>query len=301
MASGAAQPVRVIHGQQTKLTRTGHGIVYDPARDEIFSSEAMAGAVIALPGNADGETAPLRVIQGPKTRIHQPWALAIDDVHHELMVADYGTSSILVFPIDANGDVAPIRVLAGPKTRMRQISGLGIDPQRNLIVASCGSVANPQTSQVGLYSSQFRANPYGGLFIFDRTANGDIPPRAIITGPHTGIEESGNLVVSNGRIFVAVGNGNYMPAYDRGGYGPRQGCVGPPRDPLMLGGDHPFIGVWKDTDHGDVAPRFAIHGAAASFAAVGGITVAPEAGEVFITDAVHNGVFGYLVPNFFTD
>jgi hypothetical protein len=288
----------VIHGQRSKLTRTGHGIAYSPARDEIFSSEATAGAIIAFNGGADGETAPLRVIQGPRTALHQPWALAVDDPHQELIAADYGNSQVLTYAIDANGDVAPKRVIGGAKTGMRGVLGLAVDPERSLVVVAARAIRS-RSEGAGLYSAAFKAERFGGLFIFNRADNGDIPPRAAISGLHTGIEQPGQLAVYDGQIFAAVGNINYMPAYDRGGFAPRKGCTGPPPDPLANGGDHSFIGVWKTTDHGDAPPREIIFGPATGFTLPGGIAVDGTDGEIYITDSVHNGTFAFLVPQFF--
>jgi len=111
LASGDSEPVRIIAGQNTKLTRVAHGITYDAARDEIFASEPLASSVVAFQGGASGEAPPIAVIQGPKTQLHQPWGLQVDDPHKELVVADFATSSILTYPWDANGNVAPLRVI----------------------------------------------------------------------------------------------------------------------------------------------------------------------------------------------
>ncbi len=43
-----------------------HGIFYDPKHDEIVVPVALGGAVLALPGGANGGDAPLRVLQGPR-------------------------------------------------------------------------------------------------------------------------------------------------------------------------------------------------------------------------------------------
>jgi|GEM_PF-706598 WD40 repeat protein len=294
MASGAAAPVRVIHGQNTKLTKTGHGIGYSLARDEIFTSSASAGAITVYRGDASGNVPPIRIIQGPKTRLVAPWALTVDDPHREITTIDNTTHTVSTFPIDAQGNVAPSRVLSGPHTLLGVASsrysgafGLGEDPQSNLIVVS--------THTHGVDPNW----PYGGLLIFDRTATGDTPPRAVIAGPHTGIKLAGNLVIANGRIFVNVSNRNWIPSYNAGGFAPRKGCTGPPPDILVVGGSSGFIGVWDEKQKGDVPPLYTIHGVTAEYIDLGGIAVDPKDGEVFITDGGHDGVLAYLVPDFF--
>src|ERR1041385_5161250 len=76
---------------------------------------------------AEGDTAPLQVIRGPKTLLNYPGAIAIDSDRGELYVANDTTSQILVFKADANGDVAPIRILGGPKSLIRNPTGVAVD------------------------------------------------------------------------------------------------------------------------------------------------------------------------------
>jgi len=76
---------------------------------------------------AEGDSAPLQVIQGPKTLLNYPGAIAIDSPRGEIYVANDTTSQILVFKSDANGDVAPIRVLGGPKTQIQNPTGVAVD------------------------------------------------------------------------------------------------------------------------------------------------------------------------------
>jgi hypothetical protein len=300
LASGSSKPVRVIHGQSTKLTRTGHGLAYSAARDELFSSEAQAAAIVVFKGDADEETPPLRTIQGAKTRMHQPWGTAVDDPHQELMVADYGTGNILIYPITADGEAEPSRVIGGMKARMRGLSGIATDPPRDLVLAasfssrpvSGGGDANP-------FSTKFESLPYGGIFMFKRTDNGNVAPLRAILGPKTGLIGSAQVAAFGGRIYVPAGNIDYRPVYDVTNTYPRKGCTGPPYGPLAYGGDHPFIGVWDITDNGDVPPRAVIYGPATSFATLTGIAINPVAGEIYVTDAVHNGTFAFMVPDFF--
>jgi DNA-binding beta-propeller fold protein YncE len=76
---------------------------------------------------AQGDTAPLQVITGPKTLLNYPVAITVDSDHGELFVANDTTSQILVFKADANGDVAPIRILGGPKTGIKNPTGVAVD------------------------------------------------------------------------------------------------------------------------------------------------------------------------------
>jgi hypothetical protein len=62
-------PVRALEGQKTLISRTMHGFAYDEPRDEIIVTSPLAQAVLVFRGGANGEEPPLRVIQGPRTRI----------------------------------------------------------------------------------------------------------------------------------------------------------------------------------------------------------------------------------------
>src|SRR5260221_14105919 len=140
-----------------------HGIVYDPAHDEIVVPVALGGAVLTLPGGADGGATPLRVLQGPKTGLVQPDTLYVDVAHDE-MIVDSGDDSVLVFPRTANGDVAPIRRIGGPATRIRDLHGVTRHSVPNLIVVANRGDLRGRASE-------------DGILIFNRPRTGDGPPR----------------------------------------------------------------------------------------------------------------------------
>ncbi|HLH77176.1 MAG TPA: hypothetical protein VKV28_10255 [Candidatus Binataceae bacterium] len=287
LASGNSEPLRIIQGQKTKITRAAHGITYDPGRDEIIASEPLAAAILTFPGGADGQVAPIRVLQGPHTQLHRPYQEVVDDVHKELIVADDVSSAILVFPWDANGDTPPLRVIQGPKTGMKTVVGVGVDPQRNLIVAAADR---------GLYTWDHQ----GGLYIFNRTDNGNVAPRAVIAGPHTGISSPWHLALYQGKIYAAISRavgvgGEYIRPYDRSGYLPKPGCKGPPN---LIGGPLGFVGVWYLTDNGDVPPHAILKGTRAPHPS--SIAINPAEGEIYTGERDTNGVYAFIVPRFFS-
>jgi DNA-binding beta-propeller fold protein YncE len=273
------------------MTRVEHGIVYDVARDEIFVSAPLASAIVVFPGGASREVAPLRVIQGPNTRIHDPWELAVDDVHHELAVADFAQSAVLVFPIDANGNVAPRRIIAGPNTAMRGVSGVAVDPEKNLIFAMC--FARGQVVEEGAKPRR------GGILIFRRTDNGDVKPLRMIAGPRTGILSGWHVAVYGGKIFATMANLDYQPPYESSGHMPRKGCTGPPLPPLTADNNPGFAAVWNETDNGDVPPRAILRGPGTDLITPAGIVLNPKDGEIYVTDGIRNAVYSFLVPQFF--
>jgi DNA-binding beta-propeller fold protein YncE len=110
--------------------------------------------------DASGNTAPLRVIQGPKTLMNWPTALAIDTEHGELFVANDTADLVTVYSSDASGDAAPIRVLKGPKTMIKNPTGIAYDAKNEeLWVANFGNHS---------------------ATVFKRTASGDVAPLRVI-------------------------------------------------------------------------------------------------------------------------
>ena len=141
---------------------------YDPLHDEIVTPSPFAQAILIFKGSANGEEPPIRMIQGPHTQILGVTNMVgVDPENNEILVPSL-PAAILVFDQEANGDVAPKRVLSGPDTGIRPVRDLTgespgqahVDSKRNLLVVNSG----------------------GKLLIYDRTANGNAKPKAVISG-----------------------------------------------------------------------------------------------------------------------
>ena len=203
MAKEEDAPVRVLQGDQTQLADP-HGIALDTKNNQIFvanfgstntkrrgegvgadyfagsegkefwpldagqsvpgSGRNLPPSITVYPKNARGDTAPVRVIQGPRTQLNWPAGMTVDSERGELVVANDMGDSILVFSTAANGDAAPLRVLKGPRTLLRYPNGVTLDLKNDeLWVANFGN----HTATV-----------------YKRTASGDTPPlRMILGGP----------------------------------------------------------------------------------------------------------------------
>ncbi len=115
---------------------------------------------------AEGDTAPLQVIQGPKTLLNYPGAISIDSERGEIYVANDTTSQILVFKVDANGDVAPIRILGGTKTMIQNPTGVAVDTKNQELWVTNLSSHNATVYKLG--------------------ASGDTAPIRVIRGAREG-------------------------------------------------------------------------------------------------------------------
>ena len=183
-AAGEEKPLRTIAGSDTQL-EDPHGIALDLKNRLIFVSN-FGNAQISPPGSSGGRRSadtygkfeppsitvypldalgnvkPLRVIEGPKTRLNWPSQMAFHEPRQELFVANDADDSILVFRAGDQGDVAPIRAIKGPTTGIKNPPGIALDVKNGEVsVASMGTHA---------------------VLFFPVTADGDVKPLRIIRG-----------------------------------------------------------------------------------------------------------------------
>jgi hypothetical protein len=277
VANGTMAPDRVISGSATKMSRTVHGIAYDPVRDEIYVTNALADAVLVFRGGAEGSEPPVRIIQGPCTGMVNPHAISLDLVHREILVSSLSARSIAIFPMDANGNATPSRYIKGPKTRLGHTVGMGVDPGTNVLV-----IANAED-----------------VLFFDRLATGDIAPIGQIKGEHTGIrDEPWELQIHKGKIFLAASNHLHLNLYSQVTLKPEYNRADAkvPDDP-WLNPELGFIGVWDVRDRGDVPPRAKIGGPFSQLVHPTGLALNPADGEIYVTDSIRNGLFSFPVPD----
>ena len=246
-----------------------HAIAYDEIHDEIVVPQPFSAAILTFRGGANGQEAPIRVIQGPLTQLYNYVdQLAIDPVHNEIYVADgYPEKDhVKVFGREANGNVAPIRVLQGPDA-FHGVSSVSVDPVHDLLLVSGQTAAGVP-----------------GVMIFDRTAQGNAKPRGVISGPKTDFGGSGS-----GRIHVYPPRGLFIKVIQ-----PKGSSSSEP------GGAKEFIGVWSIDDRGDVPPRWMIGGPKDGIHEwIFDATLDPKHKSVIISDGRLNAVATYFFPEIF--
>jgi len=273
--SGEVTLKRAIEGQATKLARSVHNIRYDAVHDEILVGNPVAQAVTVFRGGADGEEAPIRIIQGSRTMLWDPDHVDVDPVHNEIFVPE--GHKILVFPREAEGNVAPIRVIEGPDTKLVEIRGIVIDPVHELIIVTVDRTYGPSTDSIHQQKSQ---DGEGAVLIFNRTDNGNVKPRGMIgPGPITNFYHINELAVSpKGWIVVPMsGSGGITDAGSA--IGSRQ------------------IGIWSVNDNGDVPPHWILGGPTTKLPSDRNVTLNPEAKELIVFG--DGGFAGYSLPEIF--
>ena len=261
MANGNAAPVRAIAGQKSLVARTTHGIAYDEIRDVFMVPQFYAQAILVFRGGANGEEAPLRIIQGPKTLLRNPDKLMLDPVNNEIYVPQ--GDKVLVFAGDGQGNVAPKRILGPTPNLGAQL--VAIDPVHNLLVVAGGGGGGG-----GLRGGRFQ--------IFDRTASGEAKPKWVIQGPRAEINRlMGPIAISPSRGVIVAGI----------------------RTREELGGPDNFVGVWDLFAKGDTPPLYRVGGPNVLLQQVRGVILDPKHKELIVTDKRINAVLTYSFPEIF--
>jgi hypothetical protein len=272
-------PTRAIFGQATGLSRGNHDVRFDPVRDELFSPGS--GAILVFRGGANGQEAPLRVIQGPRTQIRGN-RLDLDTVNGEIVAP--ARDSILVFPRDAHGDVAPIRTIQGPDTGLNGVNAIAVDPVHDLIIAAVHS-GGPDPKDID-------DDPDVSLLFFKRTDSGNVRPSGEIRIPNVGPVRNPEFPRLSTGGMVAQ-----MQAYPEKGWiivavsGPDWG--------YKSGSFTPFVGIWSIHDRGTVAPRWKLGGPKSTLQRPRGVALIPHRKEMIISDMRQNAVLTFFFPEIF--
>ena len=277
LAKGGALPSRMIAGQATKLSRTMHDVRYDEINDEFLVTNPFGQAVLVFRGGADGNEAPIRIIQGSKTHLGSADRLDVDPVNDEIIVPN--GDSVLVFPRRANGDVAPLRVIQGSNTLLRNATTLSVDPVHNLLVVGLNKSGRVvQQAPSGTMTARSSGQD-GALLVYNRTDNGNVKPRNVIRGPHSGITRITQMAV----------------------YPPRKLIIATqPGEISDMEPENAFVGVWGMEDNGDVPPRWRINaGTKSTMKKPRGVVLDRKNKEVIIADMRLNAILTFYFPEIF--
>ena len=178
-ASGNEQPKRLLIGEKTQLSDS-HGMAIDPKRKLLFvnnwgniADDAVPGSgrfgppsITVYPLDANGDEAPLRIIQGPRTGLDWPGAMSIDADTGDLYVANDMGQAIIAFHGTDQGDIAPARVIKGAKTGLSYPVGVFVDSPNKEVWAS--NIGNSTAT------------------VYPVMANGDVAPLRVIRSAEDG-------------------------------------------------------------------------------------------------------------------
>ncbi len=200
LANGDDAQLRYIQGPKTGLA-SPQGVYVDHEHDEIYvtnhghwrhtepgesrtagpgrttillapsTGRFLPASIIVHSRTASGDVAPLRTIQGPRTRLNWPAGVFLDTVSGQLAVANSADNTILFFDRKADGDVAPARIIKGPATGLANPLSLFIDTLRHEIW-----VTNYEDHSA---------------LVYPRTAEGNVAPIRAIRGAPKGSPAAG--------------------------------------------------------------------------------------------------------------
>jgi hypothetical protein len=120
------------------------------------------------------------------------------------------------------------------------------------------------------------------LLIFDRTADGNVKPKAVIGGPNSKLRSLGGpyaLYPPKGEILVSIRGGG--------------------DDSGQLASVQSFVGVWSIFDNGDVPPKWTIGGPNGILAMPRGVAIDPKHKTLMVSDKRLNAVLTFYFPEIF--
>jgi 6-phosphogluconolactonase (cycloisomerase 2 family) len=267
MGNGDVAPLRTIRSadankQSLRFGKTS-ALVYDSKREEIMIPNCVIHPQIASFSRLAGaNTPPVRVLEGQKTRISRTMhGFAYDSAHDEVVVTSPLAQAILVFRGGAKGEEEPIRIIQGPHTQIQ-----GDYP---------GTGANDRVSVDSVNGEYYMYSTPNQILVFDRTGNGDVPPKRILGGSETQIRGRSNSMVDTVRNLLVVNSRNKLLIFDRTASGnvkpkgiiegPKANLntmetfqVYPPKGLVIVANRAGAVGAWSDEVYGDVAPKFLI-------------------------------------------
>lgn len=183
-STGDVAPIRVIQGANTGFVANDiYGIAVD-GDGNIYVTEAVVNDRISVfAPAANGNVAPIRVIEGASTGLADPNGIVVDPAGN-LYVANAGAGTVTVYAPGASGDVAPIRTIAGAATQITEPYDVDLNTAGELFVSNF---------------------PTNSILIFASGAAGNVAPVRDISGPSTALAGPVPIAI-HGSGDVAAGN-----------------------------------------------------------------------------------------------
>jgi DNA-binding beta-propeller fold protein YncE len=194
-ANGDVAPVRAIE--------TPHGtfnVAVDHAHDEVILTVQHDSAIVSYRKQANGSEAPIRLLQGDKTRLQDPHGIAIDPKEDVVFTSNYGSTH------DTSSNIKPrTGVPSGGNSEGRANWPLG----REFSLPGSGTINPPS------------------IVVHRRTAAGNVAPLRVISGPNTQLNWPTGISFDPDRreLFVANDMGPSILVFDANA----QGDVAPKR------------------------------------------------------------------------
>jgi hypothetical protein len=189
-ASGEEPPLRIIQGPS--VGKIGDNVEVDPVHDEIFV--AVDDKISVFPRTAKGDVAPIRVIEGPDTRLGETRSsfVSVDPKNNLIVVA--GRGRMLIFNRSDTGNVKPKAVIE--HGFLTGIQHLRVYPPKDRIVTVLGG------KPAGVGQDDMTA-----IAVWNIHDKGNVSPLLILTDPSGAVENARrfDFDVKSKEIIVAGG------------------------------------------------------------------------------------------------
>lgn len=215
----------------TRFIETPHGtfgIAVDESWQEIFLTIQHDSAVVVYRKSASGSDAPIRLIQGDRTRLADPHGIAVDERRGLLFVANFGsTHSVRAGEPRGSEEALPFRQRSPrpnwPLDRLQAVPGSGRFPGPSITVyardaqgdaAPVRTIAGDRTQlnwPTGVAIDPVRGELFvtndvdSSILVFDADASGNVAPIRVIRGSKTGIRNPTGIFLDakNNELWVA--------------------------------------------------------------------------------------------------
>jgi len=222
------------------------GIAVDEAAQELFLTVQHDSAVVVFPKLSKQDDAPIRLIQGDKSRLADPHGIALDDKNGLIFVTNHGSVHQVVpektvntgrvlgrskgkdkWPVSFDNTIPGSGKMLPPSITVYRKSASGdeapvrvIEGPKTQMNWPTGIAINPARNEIIV------ANDGGdSILVFDATASGDVAPLRVIKGPKslvsnpTGVyidSKNNELWVANfgnhtATVFPTTANGDVAP------------------------------------------------------------------------------------------
>ena len=229
---GNVAPSREIHTPHGTF-----GITVDEAAQEVFLSVQHDSAVVVYRKGASGEDAPLRMLQGNRTRLADPHGIALDTKRGVMFVTNHGSthdSSVASADyLSAKEKEERAKLVNWPLDRDFAVPGSGrtLPPTITVYAKNASGDAAPlrviQGPRTGLnWPTGIAVDPERGdvyvtndttdaILVFDADASGDVAPKRILKGPKTGLKNPTGLALDfqHNELWVANFGDHTATAY----------------------------------------------------------------------------------------
>jgi DNA-binding beta-propeller fold protein YncE len=199
-AVGNVAPDREIHTPHGTF-----GITVDEVNQEVYLTVQHDSAVVVYRKGAKGDEAPMRLLQGDRTRLADPHGIALDPKNGVIFVTNHGS----VHSVRQDAGISSSRV---PRRARGQLANWPLD--RDFAIPGSGRTLAPS------------------ITVYARTASGDVAPMRVIEGPRTLLDWPTGIAfeADRGELYVANDTTDSILVFDASASGdvaPRRVLKGP--------------------------------------------------------------------------